>query len=489
MLVQSNLVRLAAIACVVSLPLGADAQGIQAPSSGAAKPVISDFSACTPLAADYPTASLRAFATGRTVVRLSIGPDGRLAGRHVIRSAGATREHKLLDRLVITKLSECQFTPGTDENGKPVYATVDVEYVWTIDGAPFRTQHPYFVDLSLCIPQFSDISDLEFSARTEGVANLVFSIGGDSRAKSGRVASASGESVANAALDQIALSRLMSCRFVQALANSEVNVGYLWPTLFGNHGVELRYSDVRRVSEGPSPPVAVSPIPAPRPTPRPAPQPNPEPAPSRAKALSSGSGFVVAPGRAITNHHLIDECSAVTVRFGDEDVRAEVLDSNRSNDLALLRLARPVGTPASVRTSAALGEDVTVAGFPLRGLLGSDLIVTSGQVNATAGLGNDPTVLQFSAPVQPGNSGGPLIDRAGAVVGVVFSKLNVERLARVTGDLAQNVNFAVKPELLRLFLEANRVQYKSAGLGPRLDGVQIADRARNFTVQVLCEAR
>jgi S1-C subfamily serine protease len=96
------------------------------------------------------------------------------------------------------------------------------------------------------------------------------------------------------------------------------------------------------------------------------------------------------------------------------------------------------------------------------------------------------SVLQISAPVQPGNSGGPLIDRAGAVVGVVVSKLNVARLAKVTGDYAQNINFAVKPELLRLFLEANQITYKGAELGKQLDGIQLAEHARSFTVQISC---
>jgi S1-C subfamily serine protease len=96
-------------------------------------------------------------------------------------------------------------------------------------------------------------------------------------------------------------------------------------------------------------------------------------------------------------------------------------------------------------------------------------------------------MLQVSAPVQAGSSGGPLLDRSGSVVGVIVSKLNVERLAKLTGDMAQNVNFAIKPEVLRLFLDANRVQYRSAPLGPRLDGIVLAQRASQFTVQVLCE--
>lgn len=488
---RTNLMRQAALVCGATFAVWAGAQGTQAPSRGSAKPAIANASACAPTTDDYPAAARRVFAVGSTRVRFSVGPDGGLASAEIVKSAGATREHKMLDRLAMAKLRECKFTAGVDETGRPTGASFDVEYRWRIEGAPVRTVHPYFADLSTCIPLLSDIEGLDIATRTVGTASLVFNVGNDGKVKSGRISRTSGESAGNTALDNIALSRLLSCRFVQSLANKEVTVGYHWPELIAYNGVELWEGDARRMrGESPSP-LAESPAPAPAPVPAPrqAPQPAPEPASPRAKALSSGSGFVVSPGRVITNDHVVDECSAVTVRFGDADIRAEVIDSNRSNDLALLRLARTVGTPASIRTSAVLGEDVTVAGFPLRGFLGSDLIVTSGQVNATAGLGNDPTTLQISAPVQPGNSGGPLIDRTGAIVGVVFSKLDVEKLAKVTGDMAQNINFAVKPELLRLFLEANRVQYKSAGPGPRLEGVQIADRARNFTVQVLCEPK
>ena len=205
------------------------------------------------------------------------------------------------------------------------------------------------------------------------------------------------------------------------------------------------------------------------------------------RVASTGSGFVVASTSIVTNHHVIEDCAALSIRFGSTVLPATISADAAHSDLALLKLSQPLGSPPAVRATAALGEDVTVAGYPLAGLLSSDLVVTSGHVNSTAGLGNDPTMLQISAPVQPGNSGGPLLDRAGSVVGIIVSKLNVERLAKLTGDLAQNVNFAIKPEVLRLFLDANQVQYRTALLGQRLDGIVLAQRARQFTVQVLCE--
>jgi S1-C subfamily serine protease len=221
--------------------------------------------------------------------------------------------------------------------------------------------------------------------------------------------------------------------------------------------------------------------------------PSPPPASPRAEvarkatAKSSGSGFFVSPGLVVTNQHVAGECETLTIRQGDSASPAQLVASTERNDLALLRVEGRLGIPASLRSQAALGEDVTVAGHPLSGILSDDIVVTSGQVNSLAGLRNDPGMLQISAPVQPGNSGGPLIDRSGAVVGVVVAKLNVERLARVTGDMAQNVNFAIKPEVVRLFLDTNRVHYRTQALGPRLDGIALAEMSRRFTVQVLCE--
>lgn len=214
--------------------------------------------------------------------------------------------------------------------------------------------------------------------------------------------------------------------------------------------------------------------------------PSPAP-PSRARSqASSGTGFAVQANFVVTNFHVVDSCEEVTIRQGQLVTKAHVAAESRNADLVLLRTDSKIAVSAPVRRSATLGESVTVAGYPLAGILATDVIVTSGQVNSMAGLGNDPSMLQISAPVQPGNSGGPLVDRAGSVVGVVTSKINVERLARVTGDYAQNINFAIKPELLRLFLDSNQVTYKNADLGKPLDGAQVAELARRYTVQVTC---
>lgn len=207
----------------------------------------------------------------------------------------------------------------------------------------------------------------------------------------------------------------------------------------------------------------------------------------RPSLAATGTGFLVAQDLVVTNHHVIDGCTTVSIVQGRDRFSAQVESVAKRNDLALLSTKNLNGKPPPIRMNAALGEDIIVAGHPLHGLLATDLIVTGGQINALAGLSNDPSHIQISAPVQAGNSGGPVIDRSGSIVGVVVSKLNVDRAARTTGDISQNVNFAIKPEVLRLFLDTNRIQYSTANVGRRLEGSDLAERARAFTLQVLCE--
>ncbi|MCE2909498.1 MAG: energy transducer TonB [Burkholderiaceae bacterium] len=98
-----------------------------------ARPFIPNVQACAPKNEDYPAAAVRTEATGTTRVSFTVGADGKLASAQVSRSAGPTREHKMLDRLALAKLSECAFRPGSDENGRPVGGTFEVEYVWKLD--------------------------------------------------------------------------------------------------------------------------------------------------------------------------------------------------------------------------------------------------------------------------------------------------------------------------------------------------------------------
>jgi len=198
---------------------------------------------------------------------------------------------------------------------------------------------------------------------------------------------------------------------------------------------------------------------------------------------SSGTAFRISSGQFITNHHVVDGCNILKVG-GIEGGR--ILASDPINDLALISVTNDIGDIASIRTTRTqLNEAVTAAGFPLQGAF-TGIAITNGTISRLSGLKGDTGQLQISAPIQPGNSGGPLLDGAGNVIGVVSSKLNAVKVAGVTGDIPQNVNFAIGGNTLRAFLDAKGVNYKETGNERELTGVQIAARASGFTVLVEC---
>jgi len=211
-----------------------------------------------------------------------------------------------------------------------------------------------------------------------------------------------------------------------------------------------------------------------------------KPTPNRAASVSeqaeaTGSGFRVARGTIVTNHHVIDGCSRLRVN----GVTAQMRGSDARSDLALLNTALP-GPSTSLRAQrAAVGEPVAVAGYPLRGLL-SGFNMTMGNLSSLSGMGGDTRLVQITAPVQPGNSGGPMLDSSGNLMGVVVSKLDAIKAAKVTGDIPQNVNFAINANVLRAFLEANSVEYEVASSDKPLPSTAIADKAKGFTVLVEC---
>ena len=229
----------------------------------------------------------------------------------------------------------------------------------------------------------------------------------------------------------------------------------------------------------------------PRPDPFQVARPSDPPAttPPQGKGGSTGTGFFVSSqGHVLTNHHVVENCGAISVALeGNLSLSARVIARDSKNDLALLTTSglKPSAVP-NLRTGVRLGESVFVYGFPLAGLLASSGNFTIGNVTAVAGLGDDTTMIQMSAPVQPGNSGGPVLDQHGNVVAVVVSKLNALRIAKVTSDIPQNVNFAIKSLIAMGFMEAGNVNASATASTAKLETTQIAERARTFTTQIRC---
>ncbi|GJD78405.1 S1 family peptidase [Methylobacterium gregans] len=210
---------------------------------------------------------------------------------------------------------------------------------------------------------------------------------------------------------------------------------------------------------------------------------------SARKGGSSGTGFFVSEaGHVLTNHHVIEGCTEIDVaKVGVPAMRARLVASDAQNDLAVLStpFEKPVVPALAMRPR--IGESVYAYGFPLPNLLAATGNFTVGNITAAAGLGDDTRMLQISTPVQPGNSGGPLIDQYGAVVGVVSSKLNAINVAMANNDIPQNVNFAIKAMIALNFLDANGIP-PAVGTKSQtpMDAASVADQAKLFTVHVVC---
>ena len=207
------------------------------------------------------------------------------------------------------------------------------------------------------------------------------------------------------------------------------------------------------------------------------------------RVVATGTGFFInAAGQVLTNHHVIGECgglAAGTVAGGMSP--AELVADDSDNDLAVIKVAAAPKAVASFRAPVLRQAEAVMAyGFPLTGALASDGNVTSGNVTALAGWRDDPRYFQISAPVQPGNSGGPLLDMSGNVAGVIVAKLDALRIAKVIHDIPQNVNFAIKGTVATKFLDDHGIRYGSAGSGGTLSPPDVSDKARAFTVLIEC---
>jgi S1-C subfamily serine protease len=208
--------------------------------------------------------------------------------------------------------------------------------------------------------------------------------------------------------------------------------------------------------------------------------------------ISTGSGFVVdESGDVLTNNHVVNHCKSIIVKAMAVPPRAATVDAiDPKNDLAILRAvsATTLGEPVHFRSQAQpgkLGESIGVIGYPLTGILSSEPKATFGQINSVAGINNDYTLLQISAPVQPGSSGGPVLDTAGLVIGIVVSQAS-PALAAAVGNAPQNVNFAIRGEVAQIFLAAHGIKFSTRRRWRTQSTDEIAATGQRSTVLVAC---
>jgi S1-C subfamily serine protease len=219
----------------------------------------------------------------------------------------------------------------------------------------------------------------------------------------------------------------------------------------------------------------------------------------------SGSGFFVSKmGHVITNAHVVQSCKKVTI--GDstnKQITAEIINTDRSNDLALLKLSSlemasaeskaliqklsivvvPTASTGLLRSGdVRLGEKVLVAGYPFGNTFSNTIKVTTGVVSATRGAGDNSGQFQLDAAVQPGNSGGPIYDSSGNIVGVVISQLN----KKTFGSFVENMNFGIKASTVRQFLMSSGLSSKKSEQTEEKSTQKLAEIAKNQALMVIC---
>ena len=175
-----------------------------------------------------------------------------------------------------------------------------------------------------------------------------------------------------------------------------------------------------------------------------------------AQDVSAGTCFYVSrDGLAVTNSHVIQGAHVVTIEAADGVERAAgIVANDAANDLAVLKTTGSSFAYISLASqTATVGQEVFTMGFPVTSLLGEEPKYTDGSISALSGIDGAPNLMQITVPVQPGNSGGPLVDSTGQVVGVVTSTAAVGRFVEMSGTLPQNVNWAVKSGYLKLLVD------------------------------------
>jgi S1-C subfamily serine protease len=218
----------------------------------------------------------------------------------------------------------------------------------------------------------------------------------------------------------------------------------------------------------------------------------PQTQPPTQETTFSGTAFFVAPNLLLTNNHVVKDCGRnIQVQYPERtSYPATLSGQDDTNDLALLRTDMSSQSIASFRFRPRLGEAVATYGFPYSSLLSSSGNFTLGSVSSLSGMKDDSRFIQISTPVQPGNSGGPLLDASGNVVGVVVGQLSAVAMMQVLGSVPQNVNFAIQAPIVVNFLSTKDVTPKldSSDTHRELPWSDVADLAKKFTVLVHCEA-
>jgi hypothetical protein len=174
---------------------------------------------------------------------------------------------------------------------------------------------------------------------------------------------------------------------------------------------------------------------------------------------ASGSGFAVSSkGHVVTNHHVIDGCQSIKIHFKGKVIPTTIINFDPGNDVALLK---GDFTPSHIlplsNEKTELLQDVFVAGYPFGNKISTSIKVTKGIISSLTGIGNNFSNFQIDAALQPGNSGGPILNNKGNVIGVAVAKLDRKYIEKNFGVLPENTNFCIKTSVVKSMLNSSDI--------------------------------
>ena len=205
--------------------------------------------------------------------------------------------------------------------------------------------------------------------------------------------------------------------------------------------------------------------------------------------IFTGSGtafFISDEGHLITNHHVVNYCNITKVNYFGKSGTAKILAYDRVNDLALLETdIIPKDKFDISNRDPKLLDDIYVAGYPFGKAVSSSVKVTKGVVSALAGSQDNYALVQIDAAIQPGNSGGPIVNTSGDVVGVAVAKLDFKDAMESYGVIPENTNFGIKSSILKNFTSANSI--KNSEEEPKEVSTEVlGEKIQNATAYVGC---
>jgi S1-C subfamily serine protease len=202
---------------------------------------------------------------------------------------------------------------------------------------------------------------------------------------------------------------------------------------------------------------------------------------------SSGTGFAISKkGHLITNYHVIKGCQKVRIHNKSTVIEANVINFDPQNDLALIKgnfIPNQVLSISNDQTN--LLQDIYVAGFPFGKRISTSIKITKGIVSSLTGVGNNYSNFQIDAAIQPGNSGGPILNDKGNVIGVAVAKLDLKYASRNFGVIPENTNFGIKSSVIKSILEGENIKIIAPNDKP-ISKIELGKKITNSTFYLSC---